>query len=57
MRRRARRVIYTLLQTAKLNNVDPHAWLADVRARINNHKITDQPTIVVTASSLKSGGR
>ena len=26
--------IYTLLQTAKLNNVDPQAWLADVLARI-----------------------
>lgn len=26
--------IYTLLQTAKLNDVDPQAWLADVLARI-----------------------
>lgn len=26
--------IYTLVQTAKLNDVDPHAWLADVLARI-----------------------
>ena len=26
--------IYTLLETAKLNDVDPHAWLADVLARI-----------------------
>jgi hypothetical protein len=33
--------MYTLLQTAKLNNVDPRAWLADVLARINDHKITD----------------
>lgn len=31
-------LIYTLIQTAKLNNVDPHAWLADVLARI-----ADQP--------------
>jgi hypothetical protein len=26
--------MYTLIQTAKLNNVDPQAWLADVLARI-----------------------
>jgi hypothetical protein len=26
-------VIYTLIQTAKLNDVDPQAWLADVLAR------------------------
>ena len=29
--------IYTLLQTAKLNGVDPQAWLADVLARIAAH--------------------
>jgi transposase len=29
--------IYTLLQTAKLNNVDPQAWLADVLSRIASH--------------------
>src|ERR1700758_1275057 len=26
--------MYTLIQTAKLNNVDPQAWMADVLARI-----------------------
>jgi transposase len=26
--------MYTLVQTAKLNNVDPQAWLADVLRRI-----------------------
>ncbi len=26
--------MYTLIQTAKLNNVDPQAWLADVLGRI-----------------------
>ena len=30
-------VMYTLLQTAKLNDVDPRAWLADVLARIADH--------------------
>jgi transposase len=29
--------IYSLIVTAKLNNVDPQAWLADVLARIANH--------------------
>lgn len=32
-------VMYTLLQTAKLNAVDPRAWLADVLARISDHPI------------------
>ena len=31
--------IYTLIATAKLNGVDPQAWLADVLARINDHAI------------------
>jgi transposase len=30
-------VIYSLIITAKLNNVDPQAWLADVLARIADH--------------------
>ena len=29
----------TLIMTAKLNDVDPQAWLADVLARINDHSI------------------
>ena len=32
-------MMYTLIQTAKLNDVDPQAWLADVLARINDHNI------------------
>jgi transposase len=34
-------VMLTLIQTAKLNDIDPQAWLADVLARIADHKITD----------------
>jgi len=34
-------VMLTLIQTAKLNDVDPQAWLADVLARIADHKITN----------------
>lgn len=30
-------VIFTLIQTARLNDVDPQAWLADVLARIADH--------------------
>ncbi len=33
--------MYTLIQTARLNDVDPQAWLADVLARINDQKIGD----------------
>ena len=34
-------VMLTLIHTAKLNDVDPQAWLADVLARIADHKITN----------------
>ena len=33
-------IAYTLIETAKLNGVDPQAWLTDVLARIADHKIT-----------------
>jgi IS66 C-terminal element len=29
--------IYTLIQTARLNDVDPQAWLADALARLQDH--------------------
>jgi transposase len=32
-------VMATLIMTAKLNDIDPQAWLADVLARINDHAI------------------
>ena len=31
--------IYTLIGTAKLNNIDPQAWLADVLRRIADHPV------------------
>jgi hypothetical protein len=34
-------IMYTLIQTAKLNDVDPQVWLADVLARIADHPITN----------------
>ena len=33
--------IATLIMTAKLNEVDPQAWLADVLARINEHPMRE----------------
>ena len=33
-------IAFTLIETAKLNNVDPQAWLTWVLARIADHKIT-----------------
>ena len=33
-------IICTLIQTAKLNEVDPQTWLADVLARIADHPAT-----------------
>ena len=32
-------IIYTLIETAKLNSVDPQAWLTDTLNRIADHKI------------------
>ena len=37
---KAAAIAYTLIETAKLNRVDPLAWLADVLARISDHNIT-----------------
>ncbi|MEM1364046.1 MAG: IS66 family transposase [Pseudomonadota bacterium] len=37
---RAAAVAYTLIETAKLNRVDPQTWLADTIARIPDYKIT-----------------
>jgi hypothetical protein len=33
-------IAYTLIETAKLNGVDPQAWLTEILARIADHKIT-----------------
>lgn len=39
-RGKAAAIAYTLIETAKLNSVDPQAWLTWVLARIADHKIT-----------------
>ena len=38
--RKSAAIAYTLIETAKLNGVDPQAWLTDVLTRIADHKIT-----------------
>lgn len=38
-RGKAAAIAYTLIETAKLNAVDPNAWLADTLARIPDYKI------------------
>ena len=37
---RSAAIAYTLIESAKLNGVDPQAWLTDVLHRIPGHKIT-----------------
>ena len=32
--------MYSLIVTAKLNDIDPQAWLADVLARIAGHPVS-----------------
>jgi len=36
-----------MIQTAKLNDVDPQAWLADVLGRIADHKINDLAALLL----------
>ncbi len=36
---KAATIAYTLIETAKLNGVDPQAWLTETLARISDHKI------------------
>jgi hypothetical protein len=36
---KAAAIAYTLIETAKLNGIDPQAWLADTLARIPDCKI------------------
>ena len=37
---KAAAIAYTLIETAKLNGIDPQGWLADTLARIPDYKIT-----------------
>jgi hypothetical protein len=35
-------MMYSLIVTAKMNDVDPQAWLADVLARIADHPVHNE---------------
>ena len=37
---RSAAIAYTLIESAKLNGINPQAWLTDVLGRIADHKIT-----------------
>ena len=41
--------VYSLIITAKLNEVDPRAWLADVLARIADHPVSQPQRTVALA--------
>jgi hypothetical protein len=49
-------MMYTLIQTAKLNDVDPQAWLADVLTRIHDHNI-QRPEQLLRLASGRIRGR
>ena len=38
--------LYTLIGTAKLNDIDPQAWLADVIARISDIPVSRLPELL-----------
>ena len=38
--------IYTLIGTAKLNDIDPQAWLADVLDRLAGHPARSLPELL-----------
>ena len=38
--------MYSLIVTAKFNDVDPHAWLADVIGRINDIPLSRLPDLL-----------
>ena len=51
---RSAAIVYTLIETAKLNGVDPQAWLTDVLGRIADHKITRLDELMPWSYAAKS---
>lgn len=37
---KAMAIAYTLIDTTKLNRIDPQAWLTDILGHVSGHKIT-----------------
>ena len=54
---RAGAIAYTLIETAKLNGVDPQNWLADTLARIPDHKINRIDELLPWARSREVAAR
>ena len=48
-------IAYTLIETAKLNAVNPQAWLTDVLSRIADHKINRIDEILPWRSTQLTG--
>lgn len=52
--------MYTLIVTAKMNDIDPQAWLADVLARLPDTKVSRAPELLpwnwkpITAATRKA---
>jgi len=42
----------TIIETAKLNGIDPQAWLADVLSRIADHKARRIDTVELHSHSV-----
>jgi hypothetical protein len=49
--------MYSLIATAKLNDVDPLAWLADVLARIADHPISRLDNLLPWHWPVREEGR
>jgi transposase len=47
--------MYTLIATAKLNGVDPQAWLADILRRIADHPASQLPNYAYDLGATDSG--
>jgi len=48
-------VMYTLIETCKLNHVDPRAWLADVLARIATHPMSRVTELMELCAEVGDG--
>lgn len=48
---KAAAIAYTLIETAKLNGIDPHKWLADTLARNPDYKINKVDDLLPWKSS------